>query len=235
MIVSVHQPQYLPWTGYFDKILKSDCFVFLDKVQYKHREFQNRNRIRTKTGWIWLTVPVITKGHRGQLLSEVKIDNTLDWQKTHFRSLEVSYNKAKFFKEYKNWLEEVYLEKKWERLIDLNVFIIKHILRELEIKTPIYFESELGTTQAGTERIIEICKKLKANCYLSGIGGKDYLEEERFKQEGIELKYQEFKHPIYSQVFCKDKKEFMPNLSVVDLLFNEGQESKAILRGGCRG
>ncbi|RKY43027.1 MAG: hypothetical protein DRP80_06065 [Candidatus Omnitrophota bacterium] len=234
MIVSVHQPQYLPWIGYFDKILKSDCFVFLDKVQYKHREFQNRNRIRVKDGWIWLTVPVIVKGKRHQLINEVKIDNTSEWQRGHLRSLEVSYSKAEFFKDYRDWLEEVYLNRKWEKLIDLNVFIIRFILNELKIETPVYFESELGTTHTGTERIIEICKKLGADTYLSGVGGRDYLDEERFKEEGIVLKYQEFKHPIYRQVFCRDEKEFVPNLSVIDLLFNEGQESKVILIGGYR-
>ena len=109
MKVAVHQPQYLPWIGYFDKIIKSDCFVFLDKVQYKHREFQNRNKIRSKDGWMWLTVPVISKGKGRQSIDEVEIDNSLDWQKDHCRSLQVCYGKSEYFDEYFPFFEDIQL------------------------------------------------------------------------------------------------------------------------------
>ncbi|MCX7661285.1 MAG: WbqC family protein [Candidatus Omnitrophica bacterium] len=223
MIVSVHQPQYLPWIGYFHKILKSDAFVFLDCVQYKTREFQNRNRIRTDKGWIWLTVPVITKGKRQQKISEVLIDNSSPWQRKHILSLETYYRKAEFFERYYPFFLETY-QRSWKRLMELNVHIISYILKELSINTNIYFESEIGTNSTGTERIIQICKKLNAEVYLSGIGGKDYLNEERFKEEGINLVYQDFKHPIYTQQFMRNKDDFVFNLSIVDLLFNLGPE-----------
>lgn len=228
MIVSVHQPHYLPWLGYFDKITKSDCFVFLDNVQYKRREYQNRNKIRTRDGWAWLTVPVVSSGLRNQLICDVRIDNDSRWQERHRRSLEVSYGKAEFFRSYASFLEEVYTQRTWERLIDLNVCVIRYILKELAIDTPLYFESDIGTREKGTQRIIEICRDLKADTYLSGTGGRAYLEEERFAQEGIDLRYQTFQHPVYSQRFAGDE-SFVPNMAAIDLLFNEGPGSREIL------
>jgi len=115
MIISVHQPQYLPWLGYFDKIIKSDCFVFLDKVQYKHREYQNRNKIRTKYGWMWLSVPVAQEGLGRQIISDVRIDNSSSWQIHHWKSLKSWYSAAKYFHRYANFFEEIYLKKAWEK------------------------------------------------------------------------------------------------------------------------
>ena len=232
MIVSVHQPHYLPWLGYFHKIMKSDCFVFLDNVQYKHREYQSRNRIRTKDGWVWLTVPVLSKGLGRQIISEVMVDNSVNWQEKHWRSLKNWYGKAKFFADYAPFFEKVYMVEKWERLIDLNVCIIRYILNELSIETPLHFESDISTTKKSTERIIEICKKLKADTYLSGIGGKDYLEEEKFAGEGIELRYQIFDHPVYCQRFAGGESNFVTGMASVDLLFNEGPTSGEILKKG---
>lgn len=230
MVLSVHQPQYIPWLGYFDKIDKSDCFVFLDNVQYKVREYQNRNKIRIKDGWIWLTIPVTSKGMGRQKISEIKIDNESEWQKKHLRSFESWYGQAKFFKKYHNFFENAY-SIKWEKLMDLNIHIIKYLLKELKIETPLYYESRVGTTSQGTDRIIEICTKLKGSTYLSGIGGKDYLEEEKFSQAGIKLEYQKFNHPTYNQLYTPTDNSFIPFMSVLDLLFNEGEESINILRG----
>jgi hypothetical protein len=229
MIISVHQPQYLPWLGYFDKIAKSDCFVFLDKVQYKEREFQNRNKIRTEKGWMWLTVPVISGDEGRQKINEVKIDNEIPWQRKHRGSIKTAYSAAANLKEYDAFLEEIY-SKKWVWLQDLNVHIISFILKELSITTPITFESDLNILATKTQRIIDICKKLNADTYLSGIGGKEYLEEELFAQNGITLRYQEFKHPVYRQQFMKNSEDFIPYMSIVDLLFNEGPRSREILK-----
>ncbi|MFH1062877.1 MAG: WbqC family protein [Candidatus Omnitrophota bacterium] len=231
MILSAHQPQYIPWLGYFDKIDKSDCFVFLDTVQYKKREFQNRNKIRTKTGSIWLTVPVRTKGASLQRLNEVQIDNEIDWQKEHIHSLQTWYASAPHFSDYFPFFKTVY-EKKWEKLIDLNIQIIKFILDALKIKTEIYLESELKTENVSTLRLIEICKKLDADTYLSGRGGKDYLEESEFTKNNIKLQYQNFTHPEYLQQFESEKHEFSAYMSVIDLLFNQGPKSMDIIRAG---
>jgi len=228
MILSVHQPQYIPWIGYFDKIIKSDGFVFLDHVQYKAREFQNRNKIRTKTGFIWLTVPVNSKGLGRQLICDIEIDNSLPWARQHLLSLKSWYSHADFFKDYFPFFESTY-SVKWERLIELNIHIINFILKNLSIPTPIFFESKLNISTAKTDRIIDICKKLKADTYFSGIGGKDYLEAEKFTRENIGLTYQHFTHPLYKQQFCKNGTDFLPYMSILDLIFNEGPKSREIL------
>ena len=228
MMISVHQPQYLPWLGYFDKIAKSDCFVVLDKVQYKPREFQNRNRIRTRDGVIWLTVPVVCKGKHKQGICDAVIDNEFPWQRQHCNSLKAWYGRAPFFNDYFPFFEAVY-SKRWEKLSDLNIHIIRYILEALAISTPIRFESELDIRAEATGRIIDICKALGADTYLSGSGGKAYLEEDKFGDSGIKLVYQEFHHPAYRQQFMPDEKDFLPYMSIVDLLFNEGPKSREIL------
>ena len=222
MVISVHQPQYLPWIGYFHKIKKSDIFVFLDNVQYKKREFQNRNQIKTDKGSLWLTVPVKTKGKFSQKIKEVLINNDYPWQRKHLTNFKLFYRKAKHFNTYIGFLEEIYLKKRWEKLISLNEFVIKYVLKELDIKTKIYFESELNIEGTSTERIINICRRLKADVYLSGKGAKAYLKEERFIQEGIRLIYQDFKHPVYSQLYGP----FLDKMCIFDLLLNCGKESK---------
>lgn len=228
MIYSVHQPQYLPWLGFFDKICRSDCFVFLDRVQYKHREFQNRNKIRTKEGWIWLTVPV--QYEQGEKICDVRIDNSRDWPGSHLKSLNSWYGKAPYFDKYFPFFQDVY-SKKWERLLDLNVRIIEHLMQELKIDKPVTFESKLASSGEKTQRIVNIAKALKADVYLSGSGGKDYLEEEKFSQANVRLEYQDYTHPVYRQQYAKTKEDFISHLSVVDLLFNEGERSADIIRG----
>jgi hypothetical protein len=229
MILAVHQPQYIPWLGYFDKIAKSDCFVFLDQVQYKPREFQNRNKIRTKDGWLWLSVPIISKGLGRQRICDVSIDNEFPWQKKHLKSLKFWYAKAEFLNDYLAFFEGVY-SRRWERLADLNVYIINYILKQLSITKPIFFESQLNIANKGTDRIIEICKKLKADTYFSGIGGKKYLEEDKFTKTDIKLIYQDFIHPKYHQQFMSNNHDFIPFMSILDLLFNEGPRSREILK-----
>ncbi len=228
MIISVHQPQYIPWLGYIDKIAKSDCFVFLDAVQYKEREFQNRNKVRTKDGWIWLSVPVISKGLGRQRILEVGVDNERDWARQHLKSLEVCYGKAKYFGRYFDFFKEAYAAR-WEKLCKLNVHIVKFILNEFALSPEIYFESELNIHSTRTDRIIDICARLKADTYLSGAGGREYLEEEKFKAAGIRLVYQDFTHPVYHQQFASGEKSFIPCMSAIDLLFNEGPKSVDIL------
>ncbi len=230
MIVAVHQPQYIPWLGYFDKIDRSDCFVFLDQVQYKAREYQNRNRIRTENGSIWLTVPVISGGMGRQKICDVGIDNSFDWQKRHWRNLKTWYGRAKFFRDYAGFFEKIYSER-WERLVDLNVCVIKFFLEKLKIGAAVYYESGLNINARKTDRIIEICKRLGADTYLSGTGGKNYLEEYKFSRAGIKLEYRNFIHPVYHQQYMGKENVFLPNMSCPDLLFNEGAKSINILRG----
>ena len=224
MVVSVHQPQYLPWLGYFHKIAHSDCFVFLDRVQYKPREFQNRNRIRTKDGWIWLSVPVVS-GEARQPIAEVLVDNQGPWQRKHEASLVTWYGSSPFYAEFFPFFKETFAAD-WQKLAELNTHIIRHMLDALSINTPIRFESELNVTGTSTTRIIEICKALNADTYLSGSGGRDYLDEPMFRENGIRLVYQEFVHPVYQQRYDP----FVPLMSIVDLLFNCGKASGDLLR-----
>ena len=228
MILSAHQPHYLPWLGFFDKIARSDAFVYLDCVQFKTREFQNRNKIRTRDGDIWLTVPVISKGRGRQPIGEVAIDNSLPWQRQHLNSLRTWYGSAPFFKDYIAFFEAVY-ESRWDKLADLNTHIAGFFLEQLCIKTPVHYESQCGTVKTKTERIIELCLALRADTYLSGAGGRQYLDEGRFAETGIKLVYQEFAHPRYHQQFMKDKGGFLPYMSIADLFFNEGHNSLKIL------
>ncbi len=226
MKLSVHQPQYLPWIGYLNKISESDMFIFLDNVQYKKREFQNRNKILTKTGPLWLTVPVKTKGKFDQLIREVEIENAdNNWRRDHFESIRSNYCKAPFFKEHEEFLSTLYA-KDWPLLSDLSVYITMYIISYLELPVKIEFESKLGVPGMRTERIINLCKKTNASIYLSGQGAKDYLDEARFKDEGIGLEYQQFAHPVYQQLLPG----FVSHLTVFDLLMNKGKESISIIK-----
>ncbi|MDD2689909.1 MAG: WbqC family protein [Candidatus Omnitrophica bacterium] len=226
MIIAAHQPQYLPWLGYFHKIYEAQAFVFLDNVQYEERGYQNRNRIRTKDSWIWLSVPVLKTEQPYPNISQVYIDNSQDWNKRHWRSIYLNYTRSAFFKEYSGFFEDLY-SKKWERLIDLNIHLIKSINQFLGIDKKIYLESQFKINSASTQRIIDICQALKADVYLSGAGGKAYLEEEKFQQNNIKLIYQQFKHPEYTQLH----KPFLPFMSIIDLMFNHGPDSLKILSG----
>ena len=226
MILSVHQPQYLPWLGYFGKVADSDLFVFLDMPQYKKREFQNRNRIKGPKGEIWLTVPVLSKGKFEQPIKDVEIDNTQAWQKSHWGTISQNLKKAPHWARYAHGLEAFYT-KRYEKLSDLNLEMTVWFFQQLGIATPWKIESEIGTSTESTERLIELCKKTGATAYLSGAGGKGYMDETRFQAEGLGLQYQHYTHPTYSQLHGG----FLPYMSIVDLLMNVGPDSLAVLRG----
>ncbi|MBN2406062.1 MAG: WbqC family protein [Elusimicrobia bacterium] len=217
MILGLHQPQYLPWLGYLDKIAKSDIFVFIDDVQYKKREFQNRNRIKTPDGALWLTVPVIVKGKYYQNINEVKINNEQDWRGDHLQSIRYNYSSAKHFERYYHIFEKLYSEE-WESLLDLNMETVRIMLEAFGIKKESVLSSSLSIGTQKTERLIDICTRLGADVYLSGQGARDYMDEEMFRQKGIRLVYQEFVHPEYTQNFGG----FISHLSALDYLFNCG-------------
>jgi hypothetical protein len=222
-IISIHQPVYLPWLGFLDKIISSDKFVFLDDVQYEKNGFQNRNKIRTHEGNMWLTVPVKTKSTT--MLKNVEIDYSFDWIKKHTKSIILNYSKTSFFDNYWPELEQIY-NKKHHYLFDLNMDIIKFLMNKLNLKTSFIFSSELKISEQGSDKILKICKELNADTYISGIGGKTYLNEENFIKNKINIKFQNFTHPIYEQIF----KPFNLNMSAIDLLFNEGDDAEMIIK-----
>lgn len=226
MRIAIHQPQYMPWLGYFDKIDRSDLFVLLDDVQYKKNEWQNRNKIKSDQGPVWLTVPV--RFSFGQTINEVAIDQGGRWGVKHRHTLAACYGKAPFFAHYNGQLCEL-LEKEWQQLGDLSCAGVELLVTMLGMRTEIIRSSSLMITARKSDRLIEICRRVGATHYLSGAGGRAYLDCEAFRDAGVTVEFQEFVHPVYRQRFGA----FMPNLSIVDLLFNEGANSLSILRGGC--
>ncbi len=221
--VSIHQPGYIPWMGFFKKIQSSNTFVFLDDVQFEKNGWHNRNKIKMSENWMWLTIPV--KAKLGMNLNEIKIDYSSNWINKHKRSIELNYSKTKFFKEYWGRLEKIF-EKKHEFLIDLNIEVINEILEILDIKRKIILSSSLNITKKKSERILEICKSVNASNYISGIMGEGYLDIEEFEKNAITVNIQDYQHPIYKQNY----EPFLPNMSIIDLLFNQGSDSKEILR-----
>ena len=223
MIVAVHQPQYLPWLGYFDKINKADVFCYLDNVQYKKNEWQNRNRIKTAEGWQWITTPVIYRF--SQKMNEVKINNSVNWRRKHLQALITNYNRAPFFREYIDFFEEVF-SKDWEFLSGLNVYLIEKLREILNLKEKLTVKaSDLNLSDDPTDRLIDICKSFGGDIYLSGEDGIKYMNLVRFKERGVKVIVQDFRHPRYPQLFG----DFQSHMSIVDLLFNCGPESIEII------
>ena len=224
MIVAVHQPQYLPWLGYFHKMMQADVFCYLDNVQYKKNEWQNRNRIKTAQGWQWITVPVCFRFP--QRINEVEINTGQPWVKKHLQTFVTNYSKASFFEDYFSTLEECF-RREWRWLLELNIFLIEHLrkLLGLEQKQTI-MASELPLSNDPTGRLIDICKSVGADTYLAGQDGANYMELDQFEKNNINVEFQQFQHPVYPQLF----NEFQSHLSAVDLLFNCGPESVEIIK-----
>lgn len=224
-MITIHQPEFLPWLGFFDRIKKSDIFVILDDVGYQKNGFINRNRIKTGKGPQWITIPV--RGRSPNLkINEIFIDNSKKWSSKILASLQDNYHDAPFFEKYFIFFEKTF-DKEWEKIIDLDIYLIKNMCGFLGIKLDIKVASQMNISGAKTERLVNICKTVSADTYLSGPGGKNYMDLSLFEKNGIKVIFQDFKHPQYSQMFSM--KEFMTNLSIIDLLFNCGEKSKEIL------
>ena len=225
MIVAIHQPEYLPWLGFFKKMMNVELFVFLDDVQFRKKGWQNRNRIRINDGTTLLSIPVHT--HSYPKINEVTIDNEKNWSMRHKKSILYNYARAPYFGEIKDFIESIF-EKKFQYLVDLNTEIIKFIMNELEIKSKIVFSSELEISKKGSDRVLDICKAVGADHYITGtFWAESNLRVEEFKKSNIDVEFQKFQHPIYKQIHG----EFIPEMSIIDLLFNEGRkEAKKILQ-----
>ena len=199
--------------------------MFLDNVQYKKNEWQNRNKIKTPQGWQWITVPV--KYKFPQKISEVHIENTTQWKRKHLAAIKTNYSKAPYFDNYLSFFEKLF-SMDWEVISSLNIYLIKEIMEFLKINTETYISSELEKfPDSPDERLISLCKYFGANKYLAGAGGKGYMDCNKFKESGIEVLFQEYNHPAYLQLYGF----FEPNMSIIDLLFNCGKDSLKILTG----
>ena len=222
--VMIRQPGYMPNVGFFKKIQSSDIFVFLDDVQFSKGSFDNRNRIKTSIGEVWINVP-LTRPVFGKNLNELLISYETDWQQDHCNKIHENYRSAPYFSSYWSDIEKI-LTHKYEKLIDLNFTLINYFNKVLDITTKNIKSSELSVIQTKTERLIEICSNLNATCYVAGLGGKNYLDEKLFLNSGIKLLYENFSYQTYNQLYGN----FIDNLSVVDLLMNEGPRSQQIIR-----
>jgi hypothetical protein len=221
---------YLPWMGYFALIDQVDTFVLLDDVEYSHQSWQQRNRIKTDDGSMWLTVPVITSWRSGQEIQEAEINTDERWQEKHRKSIQFNYAGANYLSEMADWLESTY-EQEWENLCALNVHGIKTLAAKLDLEVEYVLSSSLNAAGQKTERLVNICRELGATEYLSPLGSREYIAEDNpFPEAGIELRYQNFEHPTYEQ----QHGDFVSHMSVIDLLLNEGPESRSILRSGER-
>jgi hypothetical protein len=225
MIVAIHQPNFIPWVGYFNKINKSEVFVLFDDVQFpRAKTFGNRVEIKTNNGAVWLTVPVTNRGELNTF-NEVEIDNNQNWASKSLKTLKLAYQKAAHFNDYWDEFSGIYTTK-YNVLSELNIALMNFAVTKTGITTKLVRSSEIQEAAglSGEEKILAILKSLNATTYLSGkgAGSRRYINEDDFKAAGIELVWQSYEPKPYRQLWGG---EFIPNLSIIDLLFNEGPES----------
>ncbi len=225
MIAAIHQPQFMPWLGYFDKMDQADCFILLDNVQYKKNEWQNRNRIKGSQGPQWLTVPV--QFQFPALITEVAINPSEPWRRKHLQGLKANYARAPHWAEYEAAFEAFYASE-WDGLAAVNRASVEFLRGALDIETPLALASEMEVSNEPTQRLIDICKAVGADTYLAGVDGKSYMDLDLFAAAQLEIAVQNYESPTYPQLHG----EFVSHLSALDLLLNCGPDSGKILRSG---
>nr|WP_315463272.1 WbqC family protein [uncultured Rhodoferax sp.] len=226
MIITIHQPEFLPWLGFLDKAAQTDMFVLLDHVPIRKRYFHNRNQIRTADGTGWVVVPVHSSGWPP--INEVLISNEVQgkWGHKVWSTIKQNYGRSAYFEPYAGRLQ-VLLEARWEKLVDLNEALICYLFDAYGIGTKLVKSSEFGLKSRKGELIRDLSIATGASTYLSGVSGRDYLDIPSFESAGIDVRFQEFFHPIYPQSY----QPFLPCMSCIDLLFQAGPASLEILRG----
>lgn len=235
MILAAHQPHYLPWLGYLDKMAKADVFVVMDDLQYERENFQNRQRLKVNNGPTWLTVP-LERGTQHDRICDKRItdsgcppEHKEHWQRRTWQTLRTHYGKAPFWSTYAAELEDVFT-RRWEKLLDLDLHMIELARRWLGITVPLLRSSSLELVGQKTERIIDMCKKVGARVYLSGRGGSsEYLDVPALEAAGISVMWQSFTHPHYAQRY--GQLGFVPYLGFLDLVLNCGPDSRRVLFG----
>ena len=218
--VAIVQSNYIPWKGYFDMIQQADHFVLYDDVQFNKYNWRNRNRIKTRNGLQWLTIPVIQSSLR-QTIQDTKIADPR-WMKKHWHALEHNYARAKCFSSYRDLFAELYLTATQPHLSDINLHFLKGICRLLEIKTEISFSRQYDLGSGRIERVVNLCQQLNASVFLVGPAAKPYINEPLFREAGIQLEWMTYHgYPPYHQLFCPP---FAHEVTILDLLFNVGAE-----------
>jgi len=224
VILTAHQPVYMPWLGLFHKIALADRFVFFDQVQYVPKDYISRNLVKTAQCPIWLTVPVLTKGYLTKTIAQIEINNGVDWRRKHWKTIYLNYKSARYFKDYSDFFESVYI-REWKYLADLNFYMLNWFLKTLGINVVVNRAGECNFNGVKSDLVLDMCIQLGADMYIFGALGKDYAEVEKFIQANIIPVFQDYKHPSYHQLHG----DFVPNLSVMDLLFNEGRNALEII------
>jgi hypothetical protein len=225
VIVAIHQPQFLPYLGFFHKVARCDAYVVLDDAQFMKGSHQNRNLIKTAQGAKWLTVPVLHE--LGQPISAVRINPTEAWRRKHWAAIQTNYGRAPFFRQLSGRLREILVDGVDETLLPLDMTLLQWALGLLGIGVPVRLASALGGGGEGTDRLVGICRAVGADAYLSGAGGRRYMELAAFDRAGIAVRFQEYAAVEYPQLFPQHG--FIPNLSVVDALFNCGPGARELI------
>jgi hypothetical protein len=228
MIVSTNQPYFSPFPGFFYKAHLSDVFVVLDTVQFpRGASWVSRNRFKNDQGALWLTVPVWKKGLGLQRIHEVKICHEFRWVAKHLTGLKSAYAKAPYFADHLPFIENTY-RARFEKLIELNMALMRYLFRQFKIETEIKLLSELGIHATGNQMLVEICRHLGASAYLAQHAAAKYLDPGSFQREGVEIQFVKPPTCIYPQLWGA----FVSNLSTFDLLFNCGPKAHDILISG---
>jgi hypothetical protein len=230
MLVAIHQPHYVPWLGYLDRMLRADLFIVLDHVQFERRNYQNRTMVRCEGEGKWLTVPVVQLSQKERILDK-RVDNSGDggrnWGPNHFKTLKYAYRKAPFFGQYAPRLQEI-LEARWDKLVDLDLAMLDFLRDAFEIRTPLKRSSEMKAEGARSELLLNLCREIgPGSTFFGGLGGsRHYLDHAAFANAGIGVQWQDFTHPTYPQ--CGDA-PFQPGLASLDVLFNCGARGRDLV------
>ena len=223
MIVTIHQPDFLPWLGFFDRWKKSDLYIVLDDVQFIRRGWHHRDKIKTQNKIKWLTVPVQKKGRYHQAIKEVKIDQQENWNQKHLKTIQTAYKKAPNFDFVFGKLSEIY-NREYNLLIEFNMDLLRLCSKMLDVDTPLVFASDFNVKSTGGQKLVDLVQSVGGKEYLTGSGSRDYLDEELFKKVGISVRWQEFEHPVYKQLYGS----FEKMLSVLDFLMMRDSDNSAI-------
>lgn len=232
MIITIHQPEHLPWLGLFNKIAKADKFIILDSVQYEKNYFQNRNRILGTNGVQWLSIPVSNKGHMDGSIATTQIASdpkNAKWREKYLQTVKMSYGKYPFFNEVFPMLEKA-INTETDLFCEINMAIIRAFCDALEIHPEYVRSSELNVDGLKSSLILDICKEINTDVYIAGPSGRDYLDMKSFADNGIRVVFNDYHHPVYPQ---RRTEEFVSHLSALDLFMNVGfEEAKKVIMQG---
>ena len=230
MILTAHQPCYLPWLGLFHKIAQADRYISFNQVQYQAKDWNNRNRIKTSQGPAWLSVPVLRKGRLDSSFENILINNNVNWGRKHWNSLKLNYSKAPHFKKYADYFEDVF-SRDWVLLSSLNESMLQWFLDTLSLNIKVESAGDFNFAGQKNDLVLDMCKKMGATTYIFGSKGKEYADVNAFKNNDINVIFDQYNHPEYPQKYGG----FTSHLSIVDLLFNCGEDSLEILMSGNHG